>query len=206
MDVVASLYGRNNIFDVIKQASKNIFVPITVGGGIRNLDDIIQALRSGADKVAINSKAIKDPGILKQASRVLGTQCIVLSIEAKKREDGSWEVLIENGREKTGIDVIDWVQEAEKLGIGEILITSVDNEGTKKGYDIDLINNISKVVKVPLITCGGLWSADHIKNILDHNKNIGICGASIFHYNQYSPYELKNILWENHYNVRLEGF
>ncbi len=206
MDVVASLYGRNNIFDVIKKASKDIFVPITIGGGIRNLDDIIQALRSGADKVAINSNAIKDPGILKKASRVLGSQCIVLSVEAKKRENNSWEALIENGREKTGIDVIDWVKEAEKLGVGEILVTSVDNEGTKKGYDVNLINNVSKAVKVPVIACGGLGDIEDIESILEFNKNISICGASVFHYQKFKPYELKNILSEKGYNLRLEGY
>ena len=150
MDVVASLYGRNNLFNVINQAAQNIFVPITVGGGIRNVDDINLALRNGVDKVAINTAAIKNPSILSEASRIFGSQCIVLSIEAKKeaKETGKPLSITE---EKTNISVLDWVVEAEKLGIGEILLTSVDKEGTQSEYDIELISQVCTKVKASII-------------------------------------------------------
>lgn len=203
MDVVASLYGRNNLFNVIKNATNNIFVPITVGGGIRNTKDINLALRNGADKVAINTAAIKNPKILYEASRVFGSQCIVLSIEAKRRESGKWEALIDNGREKTGIDVLSWVREAEKLGVGEILLTSVDQEGTQSDYDYELIEEVCHQVNVPVIACGGAGSIESITNLLDKNIRPSICIASLFHYKKYSPKSIKRLLNEKGFSVRL---
>ena len=135
MDTVASLYGRNNILPVVEDAARDIFVPLTVGGGIRTIDDIVAALRAGADKVAINTAAIARPDFLREAAETFGTQCIVLSVEAKRRSEERWEVLTDNGRERTGVDVLKWVAEAEQLGAGEILVTSVDAEGTRRGFD-----------------------------------------------------------------------
>jgi imidazole glycerol-phosphate synthase subunit HisF len=204
MDVVASLYGRNNIFEIVKKAAKDIFVPLTVGGGIRTIDDINEALHSGADKVAINTEAVKNPSFIEKASRLFGSQCIVLSIEAIKN-NSSWEVLTDNGREKTGIDVIDWVKEAEKMGAGEILLTSVDSEGTQKGFDINLINEVNKNIDLPLIVAGGAGNIDHIIDIKNKTKIDAVCCASIFHYNIYSPNELKILLERNNINIRLEA-
>lgn len=201
MDVVASLYGRNNLFNVIKQAAQNVFVPITVGGGIRSLKDINLALRNGADKVAINTAAIKNPVILKEASRMFGSQCIVLSIEAKRRNNKYWEVLTNNGREKTNIDVIDWIVEAEKLGVGEILLTSVDQEGTQSGYDIELTEKVCGKVNIPIIACGGAGSVENIESLLKNIKP-SICISSLFHYKKYTPNSLKELLDEKGFYVR----
>ena len=153
MDVVASLYGRNGILSVVEEAAREIFVPMTVGGGIRSVDDIVAALRSGADKVAINTAALKRPEFLSEAARAFGRQCIVLSVEAKRREAGTWEALTDNGREQTGVNVIDWVTQAQERGAGEILVTSVDMEGTQKGFDIELLKAIRDAVSVPVIAC-----------------------------------------------------
>lgn len=202
MDVVASLYGRNNLFNVINKAAQNIFVPITVGGGIRSIDDINSALRNGADKVAINTAAIKNPKILFDASRIFGSQCIVLSIEAKRRESGSWEALVDNGREKTEIDVLDWVVEAEKLGVGEVLLTSVDKEGTQSEYDLELIEQVCSRVNVPVIACGGAGSLNSITSLLTNVKS-SICISSLFHYKKFTPYSLKLSLDKEGFNVRL---
>ena len=202
---MASLYGRNNIFNVIQKASKDIFVPITLGGGLRTIDDIIEALRSGADKVSINTQAIKNPDLLRKASRVFGSQCIVLSVEAKRRDENSWEALIENGREKTNIDVIDWVKEAEKIGAGEILLTSVDQEGTMNGYDLELIKTVCDSVSIPVVACGGAGNIVQINELLNLKSTNSICASSIFHYGKYSPNELKKELSNNNYILRLEN-
>jgi len=192
MDVVASLYERNSLVKYIKEAAKNIFVPLTVGGGIRNLDDIKEVLNNGADKVAINTAAIKNPGLIKQASEMIGSQSIILSIEAKKQKDNSWEAYFNNGREKSGINVIDWIEEAEKLGAGEVLLTSVDNEGLKRGMDIKLLDCIKNKVKIPVIFCGGVGNVQHIKEAIKGVDAIAI--ASILHYEKITVNEIKNIL------------
>ena len=204
MDVVASLYGRNNIFNVVKKAAKDIFVPLTVGGGIRKIQDITSALRHGADKVAINTQALKHPEFLSLASKTFGNQCIVLSIEAKRRGNSKWEALTDNGREKTGVDVTDWAREAVKLGAGEILLTSVDQEGTKKGFDIELIDEVSSIVNIPVIACGGAGSANHIEDMLVKTKINAICCASLFHYNILSVEDLKKYLKQKSFDVRLD--
>ena len=205
MDVVASLYGRNNLFNVINSAAKNIFVPITVGGGIRNVDDINLALRNGADKIAINTAAIKKPSILLEASKIFGSQCIVLSIEAKKRESNKWEALVDNGREPTNISVLDWVKEAEKLGVGEILLTSVDKEGTQLGFDLDLIENVANTVNIPVIACGGAGSTEDIEDLQKIKSKVAVCISSLFHYNKISPSNLKKKLFKKGLNVRIDS-
>jgi len=204
LDVVASLYGRNNIFEIVKKAAKDIFVPLTVGGGIRTIEDISEALNSGADKVAINTQAVKNPSFIVEASKLFGSQCIVLSVEAIKK-NSSWEVLTDNGREKTGIDVIDWVKEAEKIGVGEVLLTSVDAEGTQQGFDINLINEVNNNIDLPLIAAGGAGKIDHIEDVKNKTDIEAICCASIFHYKKHTPNELKILLDKKNINVRLEA-
>lgn len=181
MDVVASLYGRNNLFGVVEDAARDVFVPMTVGGGIRTLEDIVAILRSGADKVAINTAAINRPAFLREAAQAFGSQCIVLSVEAKRR-DGWWEALTDNGRETTGRDVLEWVAEAESLGVGEILITSVDREGTRKGFDRDLTAEVHRRVAIPVIACGGAGSATDVADLLLAEQADAVCCASLFHY------------------------
>ena len=203
MDVVASLYGRNNILSVVEQAAREIFIPLTVGGGIRNSDDIVSALRSGADKVAINTAALNRPNFLLEAARTFGRQCIVLSVEAKRRGTGTWEALTDNGREKTGVDVIEWVKEAAALGAGEILLTSVDMEGTNKGFDIDLIQKVRQTVSVPVIACGGAGDISHIEKLLKATYCDAVSCASLFHFNTLPVQNVKRALAASGWSVRL---
>lgn len=202
MDIVASLYGRNNILAVVEEAARDVFVPFTVGGGIRSLDDIVATLRSGADKVAINTAAVARPSFLHEAAEALGSQCIVLSVEAKRRAPGKWEALTDNGRETTGVDVLDWVVEAERLGAGEILITSIDQEGTKKGFDAELIAAIHERVRVPVIACGGAGTPDHVRDLIETGMADAVACASIFHYGTYPVPALKEHLSSHGITVR----
>ena len=195
MDVVASLYGRNNIFEIIKKITKNIFIPITIGGGIRSVEDIQQALNSGADKVAINSAAVKDPKFIKQAVSFFGSSTIVVSIETRKNRKNIWEVYTHNGRDVTGINLKDWLKKIQQFKCGEILVTSIDNEGTKKGFDIDLLSFLEKEkIQTPLIFCGGCGSIEHIKKIKKILKKDAIAISSILHYNLSTIKEIKKAI------------
>ncbi len=182
VDIVASLYGRNSILDVVERAAREIFVPLTVGGGLRTLEDIAGALGAGADKVAINTGGIRRPAFLAEAARRFGSQCIVLNLEAKRRGPGQWEALTDNGRETTGRDAFSWVEEALSLGVGEILVTSVDQEGTRKGFDIELVAEVRKRAKVPVIACGGAGTAAHIAECLARSDADAAACAAILHY------------------------
>lgn len=162
VDVVASLYGRNSLHQIISKAARNVFVPLTVAGGIRSVEDVRMILLAGADKIAINTAATKRPELIREVSRKFGSQCMVLSIEAKRIDQKRWEVYTDNGREKTGLDVVEWAQLGVELGAGEILLTSIDHEGTRMGFDVDLISNVSKSVSVPVIASGGMGRPDDI--------------------------------------------
>lgn len=204
MDTVASLYGRNNILPVVEDAARDIFVPLTVGGGIRTINDIVAALRAGADKVAINTAAIARPDFLREAAETFGTQCIVLSVEAKQRGEGRWEALTDNGRECTGVDVLAWVAEAEELGAGEILVTSVDAEGTRRGFDHDLFRAVREKVRIPIIGSGGAGeAADVVTAVIEDGLDAVAC-ASLFHYEQCPPQILKKHMAEAQISVRPE--
>lgn len=194
MDTVASLYGRNNILPIVEEAAHDIFVPLTVGGGIRTVDDITSALRSGADKVAVNTAAIARPDFIREASNALGSQCIVLSIEAKRRGEGRWEALTDNGRERTGVDVLEWVRKAEDLGAGEILLTSVDKEGTRRGFDHSLFRAVRERVSVPVIGCGGASSVDHVSEAITGDGLDAVACASLFHYEHVSIPAMRSLL------------
>lgn len=186
MDIVASLYGRNNLSDIISRAAKDVFIPITVGGGIRSVDDARHILRSGADKVAINTAAIARPELIKEVSRRFGSQAMVLSIEAKQVAYSKWEAYVDNGRERTGLDVLDWVQRGVELGAGEILLTAVDREGTRSGFDIDLIRAVSSVVPVPVIASGGMGQHEHfLAAAIDGNAD-AVAMADVLHYKRMS--------------------
>lgn len=202
MDSVASLYGRNNIFDVVTEAARDIFVPLTVGGGIRTVEDVITALRSGADKVAINTAAIHRPEFIREAAKVFGSQCIVLSVEAKERGPSKWEALTDNGREKTDVDVLEWVAKAEQLGVGEILITSVDMEGTRKGFDVRLIRAVRERVRVPIIASGGAGTAAHVVSLAKEQISDAVACASIFHYGTASVPAVKAALASEGLEIR----
>jgi cyclase len=191
MDIVASLYGRNNLSDIISRAAQNIFIPITVGGGIRSVDDVKHILRSGADKVAINTAAIARPELISAVARRFGSQAVVLSIEAKQVAAGKWEAYTDNGRERTGVDVLEWVRRGVDLGAGEILLTTVDREGTRSGFDIELIRAVSAAVSVPVIASGGMGSLDHFVAAAEQGGADAVAMADVLHYKRMSIGEIR---------------
>ncbi len=182
MDCVASLYGRNLLGDIVKAAAKNIFVPMTVGGGIRTVDDATEILRSGADKVAVNTAVVNNPQLIVDIAQHFGSQCMVLSIEAKQIGPDRWEVYTDNGRESTGLDVIEWVRRGVAMGAGEILLTSVDREGTRKGFDIDLVKAVSTEVSVPVIASGGMGNPEDLLEVVNEGGADAVAMADILHY------------------------
>ena len=204
MDAVASLYGRNHLAEIIKEAVKNIFVPLTVGGGIRYVEDAAAVLRSGADKVAINTAAVANPALITQIAEKFGNQCMVLSVEAKQLSNQRWEVLTENGRERSGRDVIEWVAEAVDRGAGEILLTSVDREGTRKGFDVDLLRAVSQSVTVPVIASGGMGRPEDAIAAVNNGGVDAIAMADILHYERATIGDVRNVcrsagLWVRSY-------
>ena len=193
IDSVASLYGRNNLFELIKNITNNIFVPITLGGGIRSLKDIEDALNSGADKVAINSKALESPNFLAEAVSNFGESTIIVNIEAKKIREKNWEPYKFCGREKTNLKIEDWIYTVQSKGCGEILLTSIDKEGTETGFDIELIENVYKLIRKPLIISGGCGNLEHIKQIKNRFINASVALASVLHYKTLKISEIKKI-------------
>ncbi|MDO8529319.1 MAG: imidazole glycerol phosphate synthase cyclase subunit [bacterium] len=202
MDVVASLYGRNNLLPIIEKASKHIFIPLTVGGGIRSIDDIRKILRAGADKVAINTYAVANPDFITEAAKAFGSQCIVGSIEAKRISEGRWEAYTDNGRVETGLDVIEWAKKLEELGAGELLVTSIDQEGTALGYDMELIKRISQNANIPVIACGGAGSTADMVDAVKIGGADAVAAARIFHYEKYSIKAVKDAMIKNNIKVR----
>lgn len=202
VDIVASLYERNNLADVVDRTASHIFVPLTVGGGVRSIADITTLLRAGADKVAINTGAIRRPELIREASRLFGSQCIVLSIEAKRQPEGHWEAYTDNGRERTGLDAIQWAKRAVDLGAGEVLLTSVDREGTKKGLELSLIQELGPVLGVPVIASGGAGSVDHVGEAFDAGAD-AVAVAGLFHYKNETVGSLKSALAARGHTVRL---
>lgn len=184
MDCVASLYGRNHLGDIITQAAHDIFVPLTVGGGVRTVDDATQILRAGADKVALNTAAVSNPDLITSIAKRFGSQCVVLSVEAKQVGPSRWEAYTENGRERTGKDVVEWVKEAVSRGAGEVLLTSIDREGTRKGFDVDLVHAVSSVLSVPVIASGGMGRLKDLQDVVSIGGADAVAMADILHYNR----------------------
>lgn len=182
MDVVASLYERNSLHNIISETAKKIFIPITVGGGLRSISDIKEVLRAGADKVCLNTAVIKNPGLIKEASRMFGSSTIVVAIEAIKEGENKYLAYTDNGREYTGVDVYEWAQKVDDLGVGEIVITSVDKEGTGQGYDLDLVTNVAGMVSCPVIAHGGAGKPAHVVEVLTKAKADAVMISSLFHY------------------------
>ncbi|WP_303673632.1 imidazole glycerol phosphate synthase subunit HisF [Vampirovibrio chlorellavorus] len=191
IDIVASLYGRNNLRDIVSRTARNVFIPITVGGGIRSVDDVTELLRAGADKVAINTAATKRPELIREVARRFGSQCMVLSIEAKQVAPGKWEVYTDNGREKTGLDVREWLQRGVELGAGEVLLTSVDQEGTRKGFDMALVREMAKLVDVPVIASGGMGTLEHLEEVIAGGAD-AVAMADVLHYNRLSLSDMRD--------------
>lgn len=200
MDAVASLYERNSLLDIVERSTKEVFVPMTVGGGVRSIQDARRILRAGADKVAINTAAIRRPELITEMAHTFGSQCMVLSIEAKEIRPGSWEAYTDNGREHSGRDVLDWVRQGVMLGAGEILLTSVDREGTRKGFDIALVRAVSQAVTVPVIASGGMGHIEHLLAVGKHANAIAM--ADILHYRRTSFEEIRREAAANNLPVR----
>jgi len=192
IDIVASLYGRSKLIDIARRTADEVFIPITVGGGIRNLDDVKDLLRAGADKVAINTAAVNRPKLIREVSRKFGSQCMVLSIEAKQQPSGNWEVYTDCGRERSGLDVIEWACRGVELGAGEILLTSIDREGTRKGFDIELTRSITNVIGIPVIASGGMGKPDDIISIINKGGADAAAIADILHYNRFSIADIRS--------------
>lgn len=202
IDIVANLYQRQNLVEIIDKASDNIFIPLTVGGGARTIEDIRAFLEAGADKVAINTAATKDPELIREAAKVFGSQCIVLSIEAKCHSKGKWEAYVDNGREATGLDVIEWAKKGEELGAGEILLSSVDMEGTENGYDMDLVRDVTSAVSIPVIASGGASGLKDFVRCFKESNADAVSTATLLHYNKLTIREIKDALSSEGISVR----
>ena len=188
-DTVASLYQRNSLAEIVRRTADDIFIPLTVAGGLRTIEDIRNILRSGADKVAINTAAVADPELIRNAAETFGSQCIVLSIEAKRLENGDYEAWVDYGRQPTSVDAVDWAQRGVELGAGEILVTSIDRDGMGRGYDIELISRIATAVPVPVIACGGAGKKEHVVEVIKQGSADAVSAASLFHYDYLSRVE-----------------
>ena len=202
LDITASNENRATIYDVVKNTSKQCFVPLTVGGGVRSVDDINKLLNCGADKVSINTAAVKNPKLVEKSSKKFGSQCIVVAIDAKKNKN-TWEIYTHGGRKNSKINAIDFAKKMENCGAGEILITSMDRDGTQSGYDIDLIRKVSSETNIPVIASGGVGKLDHLAEGIRLGKASAVLAASIFHYGKYSINEAKEYLKLNGIPVRI---
>lgn len=202
LDIMASHEGRSTMIDIVSRVADSVFIPFTVGGGIRTVDDFKDMLRAGADKISVNSAAVRNPDLINEASYKFGSQCVVVAIDAKKSGD-SWEVYLNGGRIPTGIDAVEWAVEAEKRGAGEILLTSMDQDGQKTGYDIELTRAISESVGIPVIASGGAGKAEHFLDAFTTGKADAVLAASLFHFNELPVPELKKYLDEQGIPVRL---
>lgn len=203
LDITASNEQRDTIVKVANDCASQIFIPFTIGGGIRTVEDMRKMLKAGADKVSMNTAAIKNPTLIKEGAEKFGRQCVVLAVDAKRNGENSWEVYINGGRTPTGIDCIEWVQKAVSLGAGEILLTSMDADGTKNGYDIPLTKAVSEAVGVPVIASGGAGKLEHFHEVLTKGKADAVLAASVFHYGEFSIRQVKEYLKSRGVEVRL---
>jgi len=202
LDITASSDERDILLDVVRKTAEEIYIPLTVGGGVRRLEDIRNLLNAGADKVSVNTAAVKDPSFVERASKRFGSQCIVIAIDAKRKGEG-WEVFTHGGRTPTGIDAVAWARRMEEMGAGEILLTSMDRDGTKDGYDIDLTRTIAEATSIPVIASGGVGNLEHLYEGLVLGKASAVLAASIFHYREYSIAQVKSFLRDRGVTVRL---
>lgn len=203
LDITASSDGRKTMVDVVERVASEVFIPFTVGGGIRTVDDIRVMLKAGADKVSLNTAAVKNPELLAEGAKRFGRQCIVLAVDARRSGDSTWEVYINGGRTPTGMDVIEWIKRGVELGAGEILLTSMDKDGTKDGYDIPLTKAVSEAVNVPVIASGGAGELEHFGQVLTEGKADAVLAASVFHYEQFTVGQVKEYLKTCGVEVRL---
>ena len=203
LDITASVEQRKAMLDVINRTAGEVFMPLTVGGGISTVLDIRNALNAGADKTSLNTAAVKNPELISEGARLFGSQCIVLAVDAKRVAENKWEVYVNGGRTPTGLDVLAWVKRAVSLGAGEILLTSMDCDGTKNGYDIPLTRAVSEAVQVPVIASGGAGELEHFYDVLTAGKADAVLAASVFHYKKFSIRQVKEYLRSRGVEVRL---
>lgn len=202
LDITASNEGRGTMLDVVRRTAQKVFVPLTVGGGIRTIEDFRDTLRAGADKVSVNSAAVKNPQLIKEAADIFGCQCVVVAIDAKKCDDGHYTVVINGGRIDMGIDAVEWAKKAEELGAGEILLTSMDTDGVKGGFDLDMLNAVCSVVKIPVIASGGCGKLEHFTEVFEKTNASAALAASLFHYKELTVGEVKEELARHDIPVR----
>lgn len=202
LDITASNEGRGTMLDVVRRTAQKVFVPLTVGGGIRTIDDFRDTLRAGADKVSVNSAAVKNPQLIKEAADIFGCQCVVVAIDAKKCDDGHYTVVINGGRIDMGIDAVEWAKKAEELGAGEILLTSMDTDGVKGGFDLDMLNSVCSVVKIPVIASGGCGKLEHFTEVFEKTNASAALAASLFHYKELTVGQVKRELARHDIPVR----
>ena len=202
LDITASCEERDTVVDMVRQVAANVFIPFTVGGGIRTVDDFKKLLREGADKISVNSAAIDRPELITEAAEKFGSQCVVVAIDAKRREDGGWNIYKHGGRLDTGIDAIEWAEKVERLGAGEILLTSMDCDGTKAGYDLELTRLIAENVSIPVIASGGAGTKEHFYEALTEGKADAALAASLFHYKELEISQVKDYLADRGISVR----
>lgn len=203
LDITASSDNRNTVCDMVRKTAEKVFVPFTVGGGIRTPEDMRLMLTCGADKVAVNTAAIREPDLIRQCAERFGSQCVVLAVDARRKAGGGWEVYTHGGRTPAGLDALDWIRQAVSLGAGEILLTSMDADGTKDGYDCELTRAAAEAVSVPVIASGGAGTLDHMLQVLQQGKADAVLAASIFHFGTYTIRETKQYLKDNGIPVRL---
>ncbi len=194
LDITASHERRKTVVDLASKTAEKVFIPFTIGGGISRIEHIREILQKGADKISISTSAFRDPSLINRASKIFGSQCIVVAIDAKYKNKGFWEVCINGGRTPTGMNAVDWAKRAEELGAGEILLTSMDKDGTKDGYDIDLTGAVTSVVNIPVIASGGAGKLEHLRDVIKYAGADAVLAASIFHYRQYTIREAKEYL------------
>lgn len=202
LDITATHEGRSTMIDIVERVAKTVFIPFTVGGGIKTVDDFKELLRAGADKISVNSAAVRNPDLINEAAYKFGSQCVVCAIDAKRTDIGGWEVYLNGGRIPTGIDAVAWAVEAEKRGAGEILLTSMDEDGQKNGYDIELTRAVSERVGIPVIASGGAGKAEHFYDAFTAGKADAVLAASLFHFNELPIPKLKKYLDEKNIPVR----
>ncbi len=194
LDITATSDARDTVADVVERTAVQVFVPLTVGGGIRTLEDFQRLLRAGADKISVNSAAVKDPTLISRAAERFGSQCVVVAIDARRREDGSFEVYTAGGRNPTGIDAVEWAKECERLGAGELLVTSMDTDGTKSGFDVEMLNAVTNVVSIPVIASGGCGSLAHFAEMFEQTGCDAALAASLFHFGELTVPQVKEYL------------
>lgn len=203
LDITASARGRKTMLDVVYRTAGDVFIPFTVGGGIGSLEDVRAILSAGADKVSINTAAVQNPGLIAGAAERFGSQCIVVAIDARRNGPASWEVYVHGGRTPTGLDALQWARRVEELGAGEILLTSMDRDGTRDGYDLELTRAVARAVRIPVIASGGVGTCEHIAQGLQDGEADAALAASIFHFGQYSIRQVKEYLAEKGIPVRM---